>query len=151
MYLRIIKKDLKRQKAMNIILLLFIILATTFIASSVNNLISITNALPSYFEKAGLGDYIIIALIKGEDDDSITEFLNNNKEVESWTIDDNIFISRDNVRLDNGKRFILRSTSIFSSYNINQQKFFDSKNKEISSMEDGEIYIPSYVMDENKL
>ena len=42
MYLNILKKDLKRKKAMNIILLLFIILATMFVSSSVNNIINVT-------------------------------------------------------------------------------------------------------------
>ena len=36
MYLRILKKDLKRKKTMNVILLIFVILAATFIASSAN-------------------------------------------------------------------------------------------------------------------
>lgn len=149
MYLGIIKKDLKRQKVMNIILLIFIILATTFIASSVNNLISITTALPRYFEKANLSDYVILTLNKEENDSDITDFLNESKLVESWTTDDNIFISRDNVKLDNDKRFILSSTSMFSGYNIKQQKFFDSMNNEITAMDEGEIYVPTYVMDEN--
>ena len=54
MYFNILKKDLKRKKTMNIILLLFIILATTFVSSSVNNMIAVTTALDSYFEKAGM-------------------------------------------------------------------------------------------------
>ena len=58
MYLSILKKDLKRKKAMNIILLVFIILATMFVSSSVNNIISVTTALEHYFEMAGVPDYI---------------------------------------------------------------------------------------------
>ncbi len=38
MFLRILKKDIKRKKNMNIILLIFVILAVTFMASSANNL-----------------------------------------------------------------------------------------------------------------
>ena len=45
MYLRILKKDLKRKKAMNVILLVFIILATMFVSSSVNNIISVTSQM----------------------------------------------------------------------------------------------------------
>ncbi|NLJ97184.1 MAG: ABC transporter permease [Clostridiales bacterium] len=151
MYLRIIKKDLKRQKAMNIILLIFIILATTFIASSVNNLISISTALPNYFDKAKLGDYIFISLNKEGNDGAIEQFLNSNDKVESWTVDDNMYISGENIKLDNGNKLLLNSTGMFTSYNIQQQKFFDSMNKEISSMNEGEIYISRYVMDENAL
>ena len=48
MYLNILKKDLKRKKAMNAILLVFVILATMFVSSSVNNILSVTTALDSY-------------------------------------------------------------------------------------------------------
>lgn len=56
MYLQILKKDLKRKKTMNLILLIFIILAATFIASSANNMVTVTTALDSYFEKAEVPD-----------------------------------------------------------------------------------------------
>ena len=39
MYLNILKKDLKRKKTMNMILLVFIILATMFVASGLNNVL----------------------------------------------------------------------------------------------------------------
>ena len=55
MYLHILKKDLRRKKTMNAILLVFIALAATFIASSTGNLIAISTALDSYFDRAGLG------------------------------------------------------------------------------------------------
>ena len=45
MFLNILKKDLKRKKAMNIIVLLFVVLATMFVASSVNNIVNVTTAL----------------------------------------------------------------------------------------------------------
>lgn len=57
MYLRILKKDLKRKKTMNTILLIFVILAATFIASSANNLITVSNALDNFFEKANAPDH----------------------------------------------------------------------------------------------
>ncbi len=50
MYLRILKKDLKRKRAMNVILLVFIILASMFMSSGVSNIITVTTALDSYFE-----------------------------------------------------------------------------------------------------
>ena len=57
MFLRILKKDIKRKKTMNIILLIFVILAVTFMASSANNLITVSTALDHYLEKAGIPDY----------------------------------------------------------------------------------------------
>lgn len=45
MFLRILKKDLKRKKTMNVILLIFVILCSTFAAASVNNIIAVTGGL----------------------------------------------------------------------------------------------------------
>lgn len=51
MYFRILKKDFSRKKAMNIIVLLFIILATMFVSSSVNNIITVISALDSFLKR----------------------------------------------------------------------------------------------------
>jgi hypothetical protein len=40
----ILKKDLKRKRTMNIILFIFIVVATAFLSSSTNNLIAVNNA-----------------------------------------------------------------------------------------------------------
>lgn len=64
MYWSILKKDLKRKRAMNMILLLFIILATMFVSSSVNNIIDVTMALDSYFEMADVPDYCAVVMNK---------------------------------------------------------------------------------------
>ena len=57
MFLRILKKDLKLKNTMNVILLTFIILCSTFAPESVNNSITMSGSLDYYFEKAG--DYYL--------------------------------------------------------------------------------------------
>lgn len=57
MYLHILKRDLKRKRTMNIILLIFVILAATFIAGSANNMITVSRAIDDYFARAGVPDY----------------------------------------------------------------------------------------------
>ena len=49
MFLRILKKDIKRKKTMNIIMLVFIILASMFVASGLNNVITIANGTNYFF------------------------------------------------------------------------------------------------------
>ena len=61
MYLRILKKDLKRKRTMNVILLVFIILASMFMSSGVSNIITVTTALDSYFEMADVPDYWVLS------------------------------------------------------------------------------------------
>ena len=49
---------------MNIILLVFIILATMFVSSSVNNITNVTTALDNYFEMANVPDYFLATMNK---------------------------------------------------------------------------------------
>ena len=60
MFFRILKRDLKRKKAMNAVMLSFILLATMFVASGISNVVSVTNGIDSYLDKAGIGDYVVI-------------------------------------------------------------------------------------------
>lgn len=151
MYQRILKKDLKRKKTMNIILLIFIILAAIFISSSVNNLISISSATKSYFKKAELTDFIIITMKDAKNDTAITDFLNKDKQVDSWVADENLYMTDDNIKLENGKKFSMSTSGMISSFHVKQQKFFNSKDEEITNIPDGKIYMPITLMDENHL
>lgn len=149
MYLRILKKDLKRKITMNIILLLFIILAATFVSSSMNNLISISTAMKNYFEKAQLKDFMIITMQDKENDAVLADFLNSSKYAESWSVDENLYITDDNLKLADGSAFKLSSTAMLSSANISQQKFFDRNNKEITNIKEGRMYLPVKIMEDN--
>lgn len=59
MYWNILKRDIKRKKTMNVILLLFTILAAVFVASGLNNVVSVMNGTDFFFEKAGIKDYVL--------------------------------------------------------------------------------------------
>ena len=83
MYLNILKKDLKRKKAMNVILLVFIILASMFVSSSVNNIISVTSALDNYFEMANAPDYLVAIMNKSNSAD-IDSIMNAALSVDSY-------------------------------------------------------------------
>ena len=64
MLFRILKKDLKRKKVMNAILLCFILLATMFVASGISNVVSVMNGTDSYLDKAEIGDYVVMRTAK---------------------------------------------------------------------------------------
>ncbi len=151
MYFRILKKDLKRKKTMNLILLIFIILASTFIASSAKNLLSITKAMESYFEQAGLSDFMIITLKDEKNDVAISKFLDENKNIVNWVVDEDLYISDENIKLHNGKKFNMATSGIISSFNIKQQKFFDSNDKVITEVKNNQVYMPIALMEKNDL
>lgn len=153
MFWNILKKDVKRKKTMNVILLLFIILASTFIASSVNNLLVITSAVDEYLEKAGIQDYIICTMTENEREDAnevaIAKFLDTDNKVSSWVKDTNLSIGEDQITIPSGKGF--KNTLVVSSNKINQQKYFDSNNKELETIQSGEVYLSSKSMEDTKL
>lgn len=151
MYLSILRKDLKRKKTMNIILLLFIILASMFFSSSMNNLVSITTAMKNYFDKAQLKDFMIITMKDKENDAAIKDFLNQDSNIKNWSVDDNLFVTDKYIKRKNGKKFELATSSMISRFDIKQQKFFDSNDREITKIHNGGIYVPNKIMEKNHL
>lgn len=99
MYLQILKKDLKRKKAMNVILLVFIILASMFVSSGVNNIISVTTALDDYLEMADAPDYLAMTMNKScaADRDGI---LNSAASVESFSKEKILCMTSDNITFE---------------------------------------------------
>ena len=68
MFFRILKNELKRKRTMNIILFLFIAMATMFLASSVSNLITVTGAVNYFMEISKVPNRLAIALMETEQD-----------------------------------------------------------------------------------
>ena len=144
MYLRILKKDLKRKRTMNAIVLIFIVLATMFIASSANNMLTVATALDEYFEMAEVPDYWYATPYK-EEADRFSDFVKENgyglSTVELIQID-----PRD-ILVD-GKCFEYGNSVVLSrTYG---SKVFDKEEKEIVQVKDGEIYIPAEIFSSEK-
>lgn len=145
MYLHILKKDLRRKKTMNAILLVFIALAATFIASSAGNLIAISTALDSYFDRAGLGDFTVVTANNGGNDGELIDFLNESELVESWGRSEHLYLGQNLWR--NGEALELQNTGFLSSLDA-QLTFFDSDDRPLTAIEDGTIYLPLKVMED---
>ena len=111
MYLNILKKDLKRKKAMNIILLLFIILATMFVASSVNNIINVTTALDNYFEMANAPDYMIMTMDKALTAD-VDKAISSAPSVERCGSEKIIFLTADHMSFEDEGITAVNGTNI---------------------------------------
>lgn len=140
MYLRILKRDLKRKKTMNVILLIFIILASTFIASSVSNMLSVSTAMDSYLKKAGMPNYWFCTADKGEVD-RFESFAK--KEGYGYRSSELLQVVPEDIRVD-GKEFDYSNTCVLSSLR-NSMKVFDRENEELKKVNDGEIYVAAYM------
>ncbi len=138
MYINILKKDLSRKRTMNIILFLFIILAATFVSSSVNNLMSISNAMEGYVEKSGIADYSIIGF--EQSNEKTHEFVETNENVKNYVFSKNAMLAAENCELK-GVKFNYSNTMVLSSVNEAKVKLFDEDNNEIEPLNDGEIML----------
>ena len=140
MFLRILKKDLKRKKTMNIILLIFVTLSAMFMSSSVNNIISVATGIDYYFEKAGLKDYFYISRYN-DGTNYAEERLKSISSYKEYKKEDSVMFTSDDLS-HGGKKLIDSSrSSLLMPVDNAQIKYFDSENNEITSVPEGKAYI----------
>ncbi len=144
MYLNILKKDLKRKKAMNMILLLFIILATMFVSSSVNNIINVTTALDNYFEMADAPDYLAAVVNKNLAVD-IDKTVSAASAIDRYATENILFLSSDN--------FIFKDEDIVAGSGTNLvqgdicMNYFLSDGSILETVRQGEFYMAEGIAD----
>ncbi len=137
MYLSILKKDLKRKRAMNIVLLLFIILATMFVSSSVNNIINVTTALDGYFEMANVPDYFAVATNKNSAVD-IDETVSSASAVDRYATGNVLFLSADNFIYEDEDIVTEGTNLVHSDICMN---YFLSDGSILETVRQGEFYM----------
>ncbi len=138
MYLNILKKDLKRKKAMNAILLIFIILATMFVSSSVNNIINVTTALDSYFEMANAPNYFAATMNKNLAVD-IDETVSSASAVDSYATENILFLSPGNFIYEDEDIVIEGGMNLIQSDIC--MNYFLSDGSILETVEPGEFYM----------
>ncbi len=139
MYLNILKKDLKRKRAMNVILLVFIILATMFVSSSVNNILSVTTALDNYFEMANAPDYLAASAYKSSDKD-IYKSLENASAIDEFRIEEVAFMSQSNITRDGKPLNASSSTQLLQSDKDMALNYFLDDGSILESVPKGKVY-----------
>lgn len=140
MYLRILKRDLKRKKSMNIILLAFILLATMFVASSVSNIFAITGALDGYFEKAGIPD-LIVASIDRNGETSVTKTLDSIDAVGDYQTQPVLFVTKANLTHNGAQLEDMGGTGRVYGFEDVPLTLFDAENAPINQVAPGTILV----------
>lgn len=157
MFFRILKRDLKRKKTMNFILLLFILLSSMFLASSANNLRAILGAVEHFIEVSNVPDLFVMALSQAGQDE-IGDFIKQSKYVASYEIQDSITItdngqieilSRKEESADNPKYEQTNTLSVQAD-NGRFMKVFDENGKELH-LKRGEIALTKLEAENNHL
>lgn len=147
MFWHILARDLKRKKTMNVILLLFIILASIFMSSSLNNIVSVVNGIDYYMEQAGVGDYIIITM--GSDIVGTLDDVVDKDYIDSYSREEAIMTSQNAFEL-NGGELTTNSTNLIEAV-PDGFNYFDADNNVITQVNPGEIMVCSRCAADNNL
>lgn len=133
---------------MNIILLIFITLATMFVSSSVNNILTVTTALDDYFEMSDVPDYYTVTLFK-DGHDNPKEAVNKIDFDGRAKYENVIFMSPSTLYKD-GKNISDLYTSIIiqSDMGIN---YLLEDNSILKDVQEGEVYVTKGKLEELKV
>ena len=136
MFWRILKKDLKRKKTMNIILLLFVILCSMLAAASLNNIIAVTGGIEHFIEISDAPDVKIDMPV----DQDLDKKLIAHPKVKSVKVEESFYLSPDHFKLNGEKhKDLINGTGIFSDKEFGC-KYFDAEDQEITSVPAGSFY-----------
>lgn len=129
---------------MNIILLIFITLAAMFIASSVNNIITVTTALDNFYEKADGPDYFVATRGK-ENNEPISQALDSISDLDSYETEDIIY-AESGAFYCGGKKLDIKNTSVIMSFSDAAINYFDADNNVIENVEEGTVLVSGKAM-----
>ena len=137
MFWRILKKDLKRKKTMNIVVLLFVILCSMFAAASVNNIIAVTGGIEHYFDMAGVPDIDVVTT--GEND--FEERLKELPSVSGIKSESYFEVPSSKLFIHKGKKLtnFINPAHLISDTDM-ALNYFDKDNKVIKNVEKGTFY-----------
>lgn len=146
MYLNILKKDLKRKKSMNVVLLLFAILASMFVSSGLSNVITVMNGTDYYLQKAGIGDFIVITQ---NGDGGTTQLLEETDFVSDYKVE-KCFWSNKSEIIVNGNEAVAKNNVIalqpFANSGIT---YFTADDEPLKAVNPGELYVTAGFLDKN--
>jgi putative ABC transport system permease protein len=126
MFLKILKNDLKRKKAMNFILFIFILIASMFMAAGVNNVYQTTTALDYYEDKADMCDLVIL-MNSNTDQEKTDQLLNENENVKNYVKANNVYADKDNLSIKDNEEFEVNLTTLLSTMPEGPSKVFDDE------------------------
>ncbi len=149
MYLSILKHDLKRKKTMNIILLIFMTLSVMLVSSSINTVMSVASATDKFLDISGAKDYFV-ATMGTSAEKELDEKLNELDSVGAVRHEKILYLN-ENSLTHNGSTADLGSTGIINSIDDISTKVYTSDKKELTQVNDGDIYMKAAIMEENNI
>ncbi len=149
MFFRILGKDLKRKKIMNIILLLFVILSTMFASSSVNNMVSVYGGIDYFFHKADMSDFVILTLNTGGENPT-EKIISEAASVRDYGREDLIYIAAKDLLKDGEKYVEYENPGLITSIDDAGLNYFNRDDEKITEIPRGHIYFSGLLADSSK-
>lgn len=147
MFLRILKKDLRRKKAMNIILLMFLMLCSLFLSSSVVNLSMTGGAITAFAKISNTADYYLFTMGQTEAED----WIKHSDSISDYEETRFLKIESDQMSF-NGKAVTAGMAFPYLTVPSRQYNLvFDQNDQVITSINDGEIAITRTLADKNNI
>lgn len=148
---RMLKKDLMHRKSVNLILFLFITIATVFLASSVNNIFVVSSSVDYYMDYANIPDVNLVAVNSGEKEKIMKWIETEAPGVKDYGYQEMLSVEQKNLHRENGKKFNAEGLSLFLSEESSDYcKGFDPNGGALH-LQDDEIGMPAFLMDKNDL
>lgn len=150
---RILVKDMKRRKSVNLILFLFITMATIFLASSVNNILVVMSSVDYYMDYAKVPD-ISFFTAGDTEQEQIINWLEERTEIDDFGYNFLFSLEQKDVTILKGNQkvsFITDGVSIYlGTTQVEYCKVFDLNGNEVT-LEDNEVALSQYMLDKNHL
>lgn len=140
MFFRILKKDLQRRKTTNAILLVFIMLASMFISSSVNNAAAVLGGIDSFWEKANMPDFLAASF----QTDIVEDTLAKLESVDSYDAVPAVVLGTSQLTC-NGVA-VEQSSPYLIPFVEQQLLFFDESNESITEVAPGTVRVSATSM-----
>ncbi|MCR4689713.1 MAG: ABC transporter permease, partial [Saccharofermentans sp.] len=136
---------------MNTILTVFVVLSACFVAAGLSNVLSVMSGTDYYFEKANLGDYIVVTL--GEENiDVVSDRLKGESYVTAVRTELALTVDGDNISLPGKDDYETPDRMIMiQSIADTAIDFFDDDNEVLTYVAPGQAYLSGSFMSENGL
>ena len=132
-------------------MLLFIILASMFVASGLNNVITIANGTDYFFNIAGMGDYIATRKNSEGVSEDFKTILSTIPAAKSYRIEEVIYTSKDSFKKANGERIKYDNTILIQGLEDSGFNFFNENNTITSYVEKGHFYSSNKFASDNNI
>ncbi len=146
MLFRVLKKDLKRKRTMNLIIFLFICIAAMFLAGSVSVMLVVFRGVDYYMDKSNVPDYMVLGSAAAEDEkgDVISDWLSNSNLVDDYTAEKSIVTGSDSMTIRKGEEEISYKQSGASEILVQPRKYgrIFEEDGNLIELDSGEIAIP---------